>query len=87
MEQFFLTYKYTKLIDLPGITIRLLEGPDHDLEEMPFLNKLYISSRARAFLENFQPSRSRSGTPKCLSKKQLEERLDQMIRVYGINRV
>lgn len=80
----FLTYKYTKNIDLPGLKIRLIKGPGTDPDDMPFLEKLHISSRARALLENLQPGRNRTGFIKTLTKKQLEERLNQMIRTYGI---
>lgn len=79
----FLTYKYTKNVDLPGLKIRLLKGPGPDSEDMPFLESLYISSRARAFLENLQSGRKRGDLVKTMPKKQLEERLNQMIRTYG----
>jgi hypothetical protein len=80
----FLTFKYTKNVDLPGLRIRLMKGPGPDPADMPFLENLYISSRARAFLENLQLGRNRTGLLKTVSKKQLEERLNQMIRTYGI---
>ena len=54
----FLTYKYTKKITLPGITVHLLQGPmgtDHD---MPFIENLYISSTERRMLENLQLSQA-----------------------------
>jgi len=42
-----------------------------------------MSSKARAFLECLQISRSRSGPPKTLPVKEIEERLDQICRIQG----
>lgn len=78
-----LTYKYTKIVHLPGFTIRLVKGPGPDPEDTPFLENLYISSRGRAFLENISPSREREGFIKKVSQDVIEERLDRMARVYG----
>lgn len=79
-----LTYKYTKLVQLPGFTVRLFQGPGPDSDDLPFLENLYISSRGRAFLENISPSRQREGFIKNFSQKIIEERLDRMARIYGI---
>ncbi len=46
---FFLTYKYTKKIGLPGITIRLLEGPGPIEGDNPFSGKLFASQKSRTF--------------------------------------
>ena len=78
-----LTYRYSKIVKLPGLTIRLIKGPEPDSEDTPFLENLYISSRARAFLENISPSRERHGFIKKVSKKVIEERLDRIARIYG----
>lgn len=79
----FLTYKYPKKISLPGLTVRLIKGQGHQPGDTPFLNNLFIASRARAFLENLQPSREKTTTKKTVSQKTLEERLDKIARVYG----
>jgi len=79
-----LNYKYSKVIQFPGLTIRLVQGHGPDEEDSPFLENLYIASRGRAFLENLTRSRARRGYSKNVSQYDLEERLDRMIRVYGI---
>lgn len=79
----FLTYKYTKKITLPGITVHLLQGPmgtDHD---MPFIENLYISSTERRMLENLQKGRTRGRISKCLPKTYIEENLEKMLVVNG----
>lgn len=79
----FLTYKYTKRITLPGITIRLLKGQGPVDGDGPFMEGLHLASRARALLENLQPARARSGTPKNWSREEVEEYLDKIARVHG----
>ena len=86
----FLTYSYTKKVSLPGITIRFLEGPKPIEGDNVISGKLYASQKARAFLENLQLSRSKGPTSKCLTSSELEEKLEQIIRVNGeseINKV
>lgn len=78
-----LTYKYTKTVKLPGLTVRLFQGEGPDSEDTPFLENLYISSRGRAFLENISSSRVHDGFIKKVSRDSIEERLDRMIRIYG----
>jgi len=79
----FLTYKYTKKVNLPGIAIRLLEGKKTIEGDNPFFGKLYASHKARAFLENLQPTKNAGPTSKCLSLPEIEEKLEQIIRVNG----
>ena len=79
----FLTYKYTKRINLPGVTVRLLEGPRPTEEDMPFLDGLFMSATPRAYLENMQRSRSRGSASKSLPKQDIEARLDRIIRIHG----
>lgn len=79
----FLTYKYTKKISLPGISIRLLEGHDPIQGDNLFFGELYASQKARAFLENLQPTKNAGSTSKCLSLPEIEEKLEQIIRVHG----
>lgn len=80
----FLTYIYTRNIHLPGVTVHLLQGPAGEDDDSPFIEGLYVSKQERAFLENMQQSyRTQSGSPKCLARKDIEERLEKIIRING----
>jgi fido (protein-threonine AMPylation protein) len=79
----FLTYKYTRRIPIPGVTVHLLKGEGRMEDDMPFLDGLFISSRPRAYLENLQTSRSRSSSAKALSKSAVEDGLDRLCQVQG----
>lgn len=79
----FLTYKYTKKIILPGITIRLLEGPEPIEGDNSFSGKLLASQPARAFLENLQASKRPGPTSKTLTIPEIEEKLEQIVRING----
>lgn len=81
-----LTYKYTKTAQLPGLSIRLIKGPGPDEEDTPFLEGTYISSQARAFLENMQISRKKQER-KTLPVKEIEQKLDRLIRIFGHDEV
>ncbi len=82
-DTIFLTYKYTKRVTFPGITIRLLKGKGPVEGDNPFMEGLHLASRARALLENLQPARARSGAPKSWSREEIEEYLDEIARVHG----
>jgi hypothetical protein len=79
----FLTYKYSRRVRLPGVTVHLLKGAGQMDGDMPFLDGLFISSRPRAYLENLQVSRSRSSSAKVLSKSAVEDGLDRLCLVQG----
>jgi len=79
----FLTYKYTKRVQLPGITLRLLEGKGPVQGDNPFMEGLHLASRPRALLENLQPARARGGIPKSWTRAEIEEYLDDIARVHG----
>lgn len=71
-------------IELPGLTFKPRKGPAALESDLPFAGGARLSSTARAFLENIQPSRSRDGSvPRTLTKAELEERLDTIIRNGG----
>lgn len=78
-----LTFKYTKTVLLPGITIRLVKGPGPLQGDTVFMGQLYLASRARAFLENLKASRARKGFHNTLPLESVEKRLDKLCRVYG----
>ncbi|MFN6380382.1 MAG: Fic family protein [Flavobacteriales bacterium] len=81
--QIFLTTSYTKKVKLPGITIQFLAGPSPIEGDNKFSGELYVSQKARAFLENLQVTRKLGSNSKCLSLPEIEERLEQIIRVNG----
>jgi len=80
---FFITYKYTKKVSLPGITIHLLEGKEAIAGDYPFMGGVHISSRARAFLENLQAGYGRNGISKCLPQNIIEEKLENILQTNG----
>ena len=85
---FFLTYKYTKKITLPGLIIHLLEGQSGQPEDTPFVNGLFIACPERAFLEKvfnvklLEKIQKKDGG-KCLPQSFIEERLEKVIRING----
>lgn len=81
--QIFLTHSYTKKAVLPGITIRLLEGKGPIDGDNPISGKLYASQKERALLENLQTSRKSGPDSKTLTYPEIEERLEQIVRVHG----
>jgi hypothetical protein len=81
--QIFLTTSYTKKVKLPGITIQFLSGPSPIEGDNKFSGELSASQKARAFLENLQATKKVGSESKCLSLPEIEERLEQIIRVNG----
>ncbi len=79
----FITHKYSKNIELPGLTIHLLNGPGKIYGTTTFYKDLYRSTEARAFLENMQTVQGTTTHPKALRKSHIEERLETIIRTRG----
>jgi prophage maintenance system killer protein len=79
----YLTYRYTKKVSWPGVTVHLLAGPEPVDSDLPHLGKLRLASRARALLENMQPSRGAVG--KCLPRTAVEALLEKICRLHGEN--
>jgi len=79
----FLTTSYTKKISLPGITLQFLKGYSPIEGDNKFSGELFASQKARAFLENLQATKKIGSDSKCLSLPEIEERLEQIIRVNG----
>lgn len=80
---FFLTYKYNKKIKLPGVVVHLMEGASGQVEDMPFINGLFIACHERAYLENLQTAYQKGDSAKCLPQSDLEDRLEKVIRIHG----
>lgn len=82
-NQIFLTYKYTKKTKLSDLTIRFLKGKGAIDGDNILSGKMHASQRARAFLENLQTTRKSGPDSKTLSLSELEERLEQIVRING----
>ncbi len=81
--QIFLTYTYTKKINLPGVTLHFIEGHGPIEGDNPLSGELYASQLERALLENLQVSRKQGPESKILTVTQLEERLELVVRLNG----
>ncbi|WP_346881288.1 Fic family protein [uncultured Algibacter sp.] len=81
--QLFVTYKYTKKVQLPGITIRFMKGATAIDGDTQFSGDLMVSQKERALLENLQISRRPGPDSKTLTFPQIEEKLEQIIRING----
>lgn len=70
--------------ELPGITFKPRKGPGPIDSDKPFIGDIRLSSVPRAYLENLRVSRPRKGSiSRTLSKDEIEERLDRIIRQGG----
>ena len=79
----FITYTYTKKIFLPSITISFIKGKGPIEGDNTLSGELYVSQKPRALLENLQTSRRPGPSSKCLPLPEIEEKLEQIIRVNG----
>ncbi|MDC0669401.1 Fic family protein [Nannocystis radixulma] len=71
-------------IELPGLVIRPRRGPPRLESDRSFIEGLFLSSEARAFLDNMVASRRRkSDVSRTLSREELEKRLEGKVRHYG----
>jgi len=71
-------------VELPGLVLRPRRGTEPLSTDRPFIAGLFLSSTARAYLENMRASRARRGlVARTLSRREIEERLDTMIRRGG----
>lgn len=78
----FLTYTYTRKVQLQGITLRLIEGPGPIEGDSQFFG-LHVSQQARAFLENMQVSKRSGPDSKTLPVDEIEEKLEKIIQING----
>lgn len=71
--------------ELPGLIIRPRRGPPPITGlDGPFIGGLFVSSEARAYLDNMVPSRMHPGrVRRTLTRDELEIRLDDKIRSHG----
>lgn len=71
----YLTYKYSKKIKYPGVTINFMEGHKALPTDNKITGNLYASSNARKFLENLQPTRSNKNENKNLILDDIEQKI------------
>jgi len=65
---------------LPGLIIRSRTGTGPQSDDLPFTHGLFLSSQARAYLENLRPSRSRGGRlRRTLESSDIEARLEKLL--------
>jgi hypothetical protein len=79
----FLIANHKREIVLPGVILRPRKGPPPLESDRLFIGGLRLASPARAFLENMRPSRARDSVARTLSKREIEERLDEILRRSG----
>ena len=86
----YVTYKFTRRIDdLPGLVLNVMKGPEHlDSDVRLGSAEVYASSEERWMLEVLEPARrGKDGESKGMSTKEVESRLDAMIRAGGEERI
>ena len=79
----FLTYTYTKKINLPGVILRFMQGQGPIEGDNPLSGELFVSQMERALLENMEVSRQPRPESKILTLPEIEDRLENVIRVRG----
>ena len=81
----FLTGPYsTRTVELPGLEVRLIEGPSAlDGDTSMTTKDFYVPSRQRALLENLKPTRMRGGIQRNLTAEELEEYLVTLLDSGG----
>lgn len=81
----FLVADRKREIALPGITIKPRKGVPPLPADRAFIGGLYLSSTARAYLDNMAVSRGRDGdVPRTLTRAEIEERLEALLRRGGV---
>lgn len=84
----FITYTYTKKINLPGVILRFMEGPAPIDGDNLLSGELYASQMERALLENLQVTRQKGSESKTIKLPEIEEKLEGVIRAkneIGLN--
>ncbi|TRX03729.1 Fic family protein [Flavobacterium gawalongense] len=79
----FLTYTYERKVKLPGITLNIVKGHPPIAGDNPMSDGLYVAQKERAMIENFQESRKSGEESKTLERRQIEDKLETIVRVQG----
>lgn len=79
---YYLTGRYRREIELPGVRLRIAEGPgplDSDIRTPTFGGDAFVSSQARALLENLSSSRGDPADKRTLGTTAVQKWLDRYI--------
>ncbi|MGL6267640.1 MAG: hypothetical protein ACRC2O_06920, partial [Chitinophagaceae bacterium] len=79
----YLTHSYKGTVELPGLTLHFIKGPNPLNDDAVFFGNLKASGLARAYLENLQRTKGSGEESKTLSREQLEEKIEAFLRVKG----
>jgi hypothetical protein len=79
----FLSGPYERQVALPGHRIRQVKGPGPLEGDNRFVQTLWLASPARAYLECLRTRRIRGAESPALSRAEIEERLERLIRHGG----
>ncbi|HTE25732.1 Fic family protein [Flavitalea sp.] len=79
----YLTRSYKGTVELPGLILHFIKGPEPLGDDVLFFGNLKASGLARAYLENLQRTKGSGEESKTLSREQLEEKIDAFLRVKG----
>ncbi|KUO62924.1 cell filamentation protein Fic [bacterium BRH_c32] len=82
-DNLFVTYKYTKKVKYPGIIINFLQGKSPIEGDNKMIGELFVASEPRRILENLQQTKKTGPDSKTLSISQVEEKLDDILRIKG----
>lgn len=77
----FLTYTYTKNIELPGLVIHFFKGAEPIEGDNTFFGKLLVAQEGRAYLENLQKTRKSETVSKTISQREIEEKLELLLKI------
>lgn len=81
---FLITDNRSTDLNLPGITFRPRRGrPPVEGYDMPFLAGLWMSSQARALMDNLRPTRQRGRVRGTLTGQEFEDFIDKILRNSG----
>jgi hypothetical protein len=79
----YFTRSYKGAVELPGLMLHFVKGPEPLDDDMPFFGNLKASGLARAYLENLQRTKGSGEESKTLTREQLEEKIEAYLRVKG----
>lgn len=79
----YITGRYPRTLRLPGVTVRIVRGPGPVEGDVRYGESLWLASPARAYLENLQPTRRRSGASRVIPQAEIEDHLERLLRVSG----